>query len=132
MKSKILLILVVLALIVQPVTGCEQIWANDASVIRASEKYRRTKDYDSLLLLSKQLKIGMPQKQVEQLLGVPDAMVVEGQSCYLSNKVSPYDKTQRAHLQIEYRKIEYRKDDILVTVTGKVESFHFSYSTVCS
>src|SRR5262249_32773235 len=44
-----------------------------------SASYKKNRDYKSLKALVKLLKIGMPQRKVEDLLGEPDYSPIEGQ-----------------------------------------------------
>src|SRR5687767_13368925 len=51
-----------------------------------SESYKKNQDYRSLRALMMYLKKGMPQSEVEKLLGEPIATPVEGQHYYTTNR----------------------------------------------
>ena len=63
----------------------------------------------------------MPRSKVEEILGEPDYSPVEGQYYYSSNRENSEGVT--IGLVLEYRKTEYRDDDIHTVITGKLESF---------
>ena len=86
-----------------------------------SARYKKTRAYQSLKLLSKRLKIGMPRSKVEELLGEPDYSPVDGQYYYSSNRNN--SKGVVIGLAVEYRKTSYRADGIHTVITGKLESF---------
>ena len=84
-----------------------------------SARYQKTRNYRSLKVLVKRLKIGMPRSKVESILGEPDYSPVDGQFYYSSDK-----KNSRGviiGLAVEYRK--YVGTDTDMTVTGKLEWF---------
>ena len=84
-----------------------------------SARYQKTRNYRSLKMLVKRLKIGMPRSKVESILGEPDYSPVEGQYYYSSDKTNA--KGVIIGLVVEYRK--YLNNDAGMTVTGKLESF---------
>lgn len=86
-----------------------------------SVRYQKTRNYRSLKVLVRQLKIGMPRSKVECFLGEPDYSPVEGVYYYSSDKMNAKGIT--LGLVVEYRKTEYRRDQIRTKVTGKLESF---------
>ena len=63
----------------------------------------------------------MSQSEVEGVLGEAEYSPTEGQYYYSSDKRNADGIT--IGLVVEYRKTEYRSDDIHTTVTGKLESF---------
>jgi hypothetical protein len=86
-----------------------------------SARYKTIRDYRSLKLLVKRLKVGMPPSKVEEILGEPDYSPVDGQYYYSSNREN--SKGVTIGLVVEYRKTEYRGGDIHTVITGKLESF---------
>ena len=86
-----------------------------------SARYRKTRDYRSLKILIKRLKVGMPRARVEEVLGEPDYSPVEGQYYYSSDRKN--SKGVTIGLVVEYRKTEYRGGDIHTVITGRLESF---------
>lgn len=86
-----------------------------------SARYKKSRAYQSLKLLTRRLKIGMPRSKVEELLGEPDYSPVDGQYYYGSNRTN--SKGVIMGLVVEYRKTSYRADGIHTIITGKLESF---------
>ena len=86
-----------------------------------SARYKKSRDYQSLKIFIKRLKVGMPRAKVEEILGEPDYSPVEGQYYYSSNRKN--SKGVIIGLVVEYRKTEYRDDDIHTVITEKLESF---------
>lgn len=87
----------------------------------ASQRYKRTRDYTSLKTLTGCLKLGMPQSEVESLLGEPDYSPIEGQYYYSSNRKNAEGVI--LGLVVEYRKTTYGGAEIKIEITGKLESF---------
>jgi hypothetical protein len=60
--------------------------ANGQTLEEASRSYKQRKDYASLKLIFRQLRLGMPKTAAENLLGKADYSPIEGQDYYLSDK----------------------------------------------
>jgi hypothetical protein len=86
-----------------------------------SARYKKSRDYRSLRVLTKRLKVGMPRAKVEEVLGEPDYSPVEGQYYYSSDREN--SKGVILGLVVEYRRTEYRGGDIHTAITGRLESF---------
>lgn len=86
-----------------------------------SAHYKKSRDYQSLKILIKRLKVGMPRSKVEEILGEPDYSPVEGVYYYASNRENSEGVT--IGLLLEYRKTQYRDGVIQTVITGKLESF---------
>ena len=59
---------------------------------RASIHYKTNRDFTSLQVIEKHLKVGMPASKIIQLMGDPDYWPTDMQCYYLSNKPYPVNE----------------------------------------
>ena|SRR5215204_1406322 len=116
-----LLLTVALVLTTPSPSGFSSSQVKGSSWTWHSARYKKSRDYRSLRVLIRRLKIGMPRSKVEEILGEPDYSPVEGQYYYSSDRENAKGVT--IGLVVEYRKTEYRDSDIHTVLTGKLESF---------
>jgi hypothetical protein len=109
---KTLLILAAVSLMISCTSGPDKI-------SHLSARYRERHEYESLSRMLGNLRLGMPQAEVERLLGKPDYSPIEGQYYYSSDRRTASDTP--IGLIVEYRTTNPRTSE--VTVTGKLESF---------
>ena len=99
---KLIVLSVCLSLVFALVAACA------GPLDRASARYKLDRDLESLVLLQKNLKHGMPRLEVERLLGAPGYSPTEGQFYYESNR--------RNHVLV----VDYRRGD---QVTDSLQRF---------
>lgn len=121
MKTRSILLAITIIITLQAPTEQALGQAKASNWRRHSALYKRSRNYASLRVLVKRLKVGMSQQTVERLLGEPDYSPIEGQFYYSSDRKNAGGVT--IGLVVEYRKTEYRKDGIHTTLTGKLESY---------
>lgn len=70
---------------------------------QAANSYRQRKDSDSLEVIHQHLRRGMPQAEVEGLLGEPDYSPIEGQQYYASRRAGAEQSGPPPTLVVDYR-----------------------------
>jgi len=91
-----LLLLTILLLL--PLSAC-----GGQELAQAAASYRQRKDSASLEVIHRRLRIGMPQAEVEGLLGEPDYSPIEGQQYYASRRDGTEQSGPPPTLVVDYR-----------------------------
>ncbi len=101
-----LLLLTVLLLLPLPVCGGQEL-------AQAAASYRQRKDVASLEVIHRHLHRGMPQAEVEGLLGRPDYSPIEGQQYYASRREKKTTDGPPPTLVVDYRDAQGRLTTVL-------------------
>uniref|UniRef100_UPI0040559D69 hypothetical protein n=1 Tax=Candidatus Electronema sp. TaxID=2698783 RepID=UPI0040559D69 len=91
-----LLLLTILLLLPLPACGGQEL-------AQAAASYRQRKDAASLEVIHRHLRKGMPQAEVEGLLGGPDYSPIEGQQYYASRRDEAEQSGPPPTLVVDYR-----------------------------
>ncbi len=91
-----LLLLTILLLLPLPACGGQEL-------TQAAASYRQRKDAASLEVIHRHLRRGMPQAEVEGLLGGPDYSPIEGQEYYASRRDEVEQSGPPPTLVVDYR-----------------------------
>ncbi|WP_417913425.1 hypothetical protein [Candidatus Electronema sp. TJ] len=95
-RRAVLLLLTVLLLLPLPACGSQEL-------MQAAASYRQRKDSASLEIIHLNLHRGMPQAEVEGLLGEPDYSPIEGQQYYASRWDGTKQSGPPPTLVVDYR-----------------------------
>ncbi|WP_420208957.1 hypothetical protein [Candidatus Electronema sp. JC] len=95
-RRAVLLLLTILFLLPLPACGGQEL-------AQAAASYRQRKDSDSLEVIHRHLRRGMPQAEVEGLLGEPDYSPIEGQQYYASRREGAEQSGPPPTLVVDYR-----------------------------
>ncbi len=92
------------------------------SLSSLSASFQKNHDGRSLNGLLGHLRLGLPQAEVERLLGKPDYSPIEGQFYYSTSDLKTGEGTPLG-LIVEYRSLNVRTGEMLLT--RKLESVYF-------
>lgn len=95
-RRAVLLLLTILLLLPLPACGGEEL-------AQAAASYQQRKDAASLEVIHRHLRKGMPQAEVEGLLGESDYSPIEGQQYYASRRDEAKQSGPPPTLVVDYR-----------------------------